>query len=33
MAYKTVKKRASDSIIIEKSEFIAQVAPVSTSED
>ncbi len=33
MPYKTVSAAASDSIVIEKSEFIAKIAPVSSSEE
>ena len=33
MPYKTVRAEASDSIIIERSEFIAKIAPVKTTEE
>lgn len=33
MPYKTVRETASDSIVIEKSEFIAKISPVSSSEE
>ena len=33
MPYKTVLEPASDSLIIEKSEFIAKISPVKTSEE
>lgn len=33
MSYKTVRKRARDSITIEKSEFIGVIAPVRTDEE
>lgn len=33
MPYKTIRAEALDSIVIEKSEFIAKIAPVATSEE
>ncbi len=33
MPYKTVLEPASDSLVIEKSEFIAKISPVKTSEE
>ncbi len=33
MPYKTVRAPAQDSIVIEKSEFIAKIAPVTSSEE
>lgn len=33
MPYKTIRGEALDSIVIEKSEFIAKIAPVATSEE
>ena len=33
MPYKTIRESAVESIIIEKSEFIAKIAPVATSEE
>ena len=33
MPYKTIREAATESIIIEKSEFIAKIAPVATSEE
>lgn len=33
MPYKTVRERASDSIIIEKSEFIAAISPVASADE
>ena len=33
MPYKTLRAAAQESIVIEKSEFIAKIAPVSSAEE